>query len=423
MNHSDWFLLTRNGAQTLGWAEDWATGGGWGLGTAYQCVTFYAALVDCAVRKHGYPAGFYVGVNCGGAARKMFSCVSQGLTWLHLYDWGPIDRWAEGSNAWSEHEGEYYAVMCAAHALGPADEIIGAGRREPRRTAILYNRSHEIWAGGTGRLNHDWMWTFIGLLSDQVPVDVIVEEDLNQDDLRRYEVLFLGGFNLDARHLQAVRDWVAQGGLLIGTGGSLMRDIYNDRLPEAEALFGARQKSVDKDYPRSLATAHFASSELYPEIGVVPHGMKFVLSPTTGEPIAFYDGGDCAAVLNRVEKGRALLIGFHAGHTFRENGRHNGPGRTWLTAPVLRRLGRQRVEFDYHASETALFEHESGIAVMLSDFGWASPEEGSRLSVKPGRAIDEVVSALHGPLEWERNGDRIEIRTRKLDPVDVVILR
>lgn len=423
MNHSDWFVLCRNRAQTLGWAEDWATGGSWGLGTAQQCVTYYAALVACAVRTYDYPAGFYVGVNCGGAARKMFSCVGQGLTWLHLYDWGPIDRWAEGSNAWSEHEHEYYSVMCATHALAPADEILAEGKREPRRTAVLYNRSHEIWQGGTGRLNHDWMWTFLGLMSDQIPVDVIIEEDLTPETLAPYTVLFLGGFNLDRIHLGAVRDWVEQGNLVIGAGGSLQFDIYNEPLVEANELFGATQRLASDKETEALGKAQFTTSDLYPEMEIEPHGMKYLLQPTTAEVIARYESGQPAATVRRVGKGRALLIGFHPGFTFQQNGRHTGIGRTWLNAPVLRTLGRQRLEFDHPASEVILFEHASGLAVTLSDIGRSSPVEGHLLSVQPNREIREVVSGLHGPLEWTKKGDRIEVRTRQLNQVDVIILR
>jgi hypothetical protein len=419
MNHSDWFLLCRNQAQTLGWAEDWAYLGSWSLGTDYQCTSFFAALVACAARKHGYPGGFYVGVNCAGGARKLFACVAQGLSWLELYSWGPIDGIAEGSNAWSENRSQYKAVLTATAALGPADTIIGEGRRQPARTAILYNRSHEIWQGGTGRLNHDWMWTFIGLMSDQVPVDFIIEEDLVPEALDRYDVLYLGGFNLDARH------WLEadEGHLLIGTGGSLTRDIYNDPLAEAEALFGASQTLVPEGQPRATDKAVFEDSALYPAMEIVPHGMKYALNPTTGAPIAHYDGGDCAAVMNRVGKGRALLIGFHAGYTFRGNGKHESIGREWLTAPVLRALGRQRVEFDYHLSEATLFEHDDGAAVLLNSFSREPVEAGHTLSVRLDRPVTSVESALRGPLEWEDRDGRIEIRAPRLDPVDVIILR
>lgn len=425
MNRADWFVLCRNRAQTLGWAEDWATLGSWGLGTDYQCTSFYAALVACATRKHGYPSGFYVGVNCGGGAQKLFSCVAQGLTWLELYAWGPIDNLAEGSNAWSENPSQYKAILTATAALGPADTILGEGRREPARTAILYNRSHEIWQGGTGRLNHDWMWTFIALLSDQIPVDVIIEEDLVPAELARYDVLFLGGFNLDPLHLAHVRRWLesGEGRLLIGSGGSLTRDIYNDRLKDAEDLFGATQTRAPEDHPRSMAHARFEASDLYPATEIVPHGMKYTLTPTTGIPIAYYDGGDCAAVTHRVGKGRALLIGFHLGFTFQANGKHTSSARQWLNAPVLRTLGRQRVTFDYLVSEVTRFDHAEGTAILLNSFGRDPVEAGHLLSVQTDRLVKSVESSLHGPLEWQTKDGRTEIRTPRLNPVDVVTIR
>ena len=39
------------------------------------------------------------------------------------------------------------------------------------------------------------------------------------------------------------------------------------------------------------------------------------------------------------------------------------------------------------------------------------------------RPIREVTSSLHGPLEWERKGNRIEVQTPPINRVDVVILR
>jgi hypothetical protein len=431
MNDGDWFVLCRNQAQSLGWAEDWAYSGSWGLGTSYQCVSFYAALVECAVRKHGQPSGFYVGVNCGAAARKIFSCIARGLTWLELYSWGPMYGLAEGSNAWSEDPGQYGEILQATSALAPADTIIAEGQREPRRVAILYNRSHEIWRQG-GRINHDWMWTYIGLASAQVPADVIIEEDLNAEDLARYRILYLGGYNLDPRHLAAIRAWVEGGGLLIGSGGAARRDLCNDLLPATVDLFGAEQRPATAPETASLTNALFTASDLFPSaIEITPRGLLHILKPVgSGQAVATYGGGACAAVMNTVGKGRTLLLGFHPGFTFRNarmapGGPDAGPGKglDWLAAPVRGTLGRPRAELDYHLAEVTLFEHQTGIAVLLAAFVKDGPEGGCTLSVLPGREIREVVSGLHGPLAWERKGDRIEIKTPKLSPVDVIILR
>jgi hypothetical protein len=423
MNHSDWFVLPRRRAQTLAWAEDWATSGSWGLGTAFQCTSFYAAIVECSARKHGLPSGLYIVVSCGGAAVKAFACLAAGHTWLYLYTFGPIDNIAEGSNSWSEHEYGYHQVRRATAALGPVDEIVAKGVRERRRTAILYNRSHEIMTGGTGRLNHDWMWTFIGLKASQIPVEVIIEEDLNPEDLARYDCVYVGGFNLAGRHVQALRDWVEQGGLLIGTAGAARHDLYGDPQPAADTLFGARQAPAEASQTAAVARVVFQASDWFPAADLATHGLTYVLTPTTGKPLAAYGDGRVAAVVNPIGKGHAILLGILPGYVYRQNGKALAPVREWLAAPALKRLGRQRVEFDYPASEATLFEHESGLAVLLADFGKASPAEGSRLSVQTDRDVKEVRSALRGPLEWKRVGGRIEVKTPHLDPVDAILFR
>jgi hypothetical protein len=439
MNMGDWFVMCRNKAQTLAWGEDWAYSGGWSLSTAWECTSFYAALVDCAARKYGYPSGFYVGSNCGGSAQKIFGCLAQGVTWLHLYDWGPIDLWADGSNCWSENGDEYFSVLAAACALGPADEIIANGQRERRRTAILYNRSHEILQGGWGRLNHDWMWTFIGLKHSRIPIDVIIEEDLNAEDLKRYDVVFAGGVNLERRHVVELKRWVEAGGLLIGTGGAGQQDVYGDLLSESVELFGARQVLAGTDKTGSVVRVTMPASDWFPACDwKSPGDLAFVLEPTTAKPLGAYGGGECAATVNAVGKGQAILLGFRPGLVFRDNGQsyHVTNGlQEWLVSPVLKRLGRQRVELDYPTAEAALYEHESGLAVTLANFGaygpgyagrgsgWTFPTNGMRLSVQTDRPIREVTSALRGPVEWKREGDRIEIKAPPFDPVDVIILK
>ena len=432
MNGADWFLLARAGAQTLGWGEDWAYAGSWGLGTdRTQCVTFYSAMVECSVRKRGYPSGFYVGSNCGHSANKIFSCVGQGIDVLHLYDWGPIDGWAEGSNAWSENQSEYKSIMMATHALGPADEIIGKGKREPRRAAMLYNRSHEILSNNTVSLNHDWLWAYSAIKTAQIPIELIIEEDLTPESLSQYEVLYLGGLNLETRHLQIVADWVKQGGLLIGTGGTAMFDAYNDSNPATELLFGTQQMLVPPDARQADDEVIFARSELFPAATfkvAAPGGHRYSLSPTTGEPLAKYSDGLTACVTNQLGKGRTILFGFYPGLMYRENGRAVGPAQPWFTQALLKHLGRQKAEFSYPASEVTLFEHPTGLAVMLANFAPYGTElaiEPTKLSVLTDRKITEVTSGLRGPLNWKRVGDRIEVVTPSPAEliVDTVILK
>lgn len=430
MNEIDWFVLCRNQAQSLGGGEDWAYEGSWSLRTNQQIVSFYAAFVECAIRRHGQPGLFYAGVNCGGGARKIFSCVARGLNTLELYTWGPIDGLAEGSNAWSEDPNAYFEVMQAAHALGPADPILAKGRPEPRRVALLYNRSHEICQQGRGNLNQDWMWTYLGLMASHVPVDLIIEEDLDAKHLEGYDVLLLGGFNLETRRVAAIQEWVERGGLLIGTGGAARLDVTGGPSQSTERLFAAKQQPLGKAAASAVTTARFQAAGIWPEpVEVKPKGILHRLEPIdAGKPVATYDDGGVAAVEHSLGKGRTILLGFHPGFTLRDSGGTQSPARPWLAAPVIARLGRPRADIDDPSVETAFFEADSGIAVLLSSFlhsDYHGPlaEENRLLSVATDRPIREVTSSLHGPLEWERKGNRIEVQTPPINRVDVVILR
>ncbi len=137
-------LTKRNGSATLGWGEDWPFGGSasWEL-TAAECTTFYARIVDCGRAGSSRLSGGFLtsGANSGYSPQKMFflrelkafrfcTCTTGARSTL-----GP-----KGATAWSEIEGAVLIGHAGTHLLGPADEIIGRGKREPRRTALLYNR-------------------------------------------------------------------------------------------------------------------------------------------------------------------------------------------------------------------------------------------------------------------------------------------
>jgi hypothetical protein len=236
--------------------------------------------------------------------------------------------------------------------------------------------------------------------------------------------------NLAPRHLAAVAKWVEEGGLLIGTAGAALLDCANDPQPGTVDLFGARQRlATDRDKP-ATARVVFEKSEWLPAAELkTDKSLTCLLEPTTGEPLASFAGGGCAAVGRKAGKGRTLLLGFQPGIAYRDGvawataDAAAQATRDWLVAAPLSRLGRQRLEFDWPRSEAVLFEHETGLAVLLSDFSLPPRAAGGRLSVRADRPVKSVVSGLHGPLEWKQEGDRIEIVTKPLAPVDVIILR
>lgn len=467
MNGSDWFALTREGGATMAWAEDWAgVGGGWGF-AGIQTVTYYAALVECAGRKGNLPAGFYVVTTMGAADRKMFSLVAHGIFDHEIYSFGPRYAGAEFSNFWDERAEAYKEVARGSYALGPADTIIAKGQRDPRKVALLYNRSHEVWNGGAGGFQSDRLLTFIALKNAHVPVDIILEEDLNPENLKQYKVIYIQGYNLADRHTAALGQWVEAGGMLVGITGTGMRDEYNDKSDACEKLFGASQRlagaSAGGYHPQSIPDhkpidkIKVIASPLTPAMEADVVGVKAVLTPTTGKVVATFADNSAAAVTRDLGKGRTLLWGVMPGTIYKGDARGGNRYRLdrmpLVVKPALETLGRQRVEVSDPQVEICFFEHESGLAVTMSEVAVVRKAEKEAakdehvsadapapvatatinvdppasatitVSIKTDRAIKEVVTSYAGPVPWKREGDRIVVQVPMPRPVDVLILR
>jgi hypothetical protein len=444
MNGSDWFALTRGGGANMAWGEDWAgQNGGWGF-TGFDVVSYYAAWVECAARtRGGLPAGFYAVGSMGGSDRKLFSLVPRGIWWINTYSYGPAYALADQSNAWSENRNVYTQIARATHALGPADETIVRGKREPRRVAVLYNRTHELWNGGAGGVQTDRLLEFTALSHAHIPAEIIIEEDCTDTRLAGYRVIYVQGYSIEAMALAALRRWVAAGGVLVGVAGTAMRAESDTPTAAAEALFGARQRLAGESrangkvawHPQSLPDHQPIDMLTLRETGLTPAmtadviGVKAELTPTTGQAAGTYGNGACAAVIHTLGQGRTLLLGVQPGTlykgTARGGSRYMQERRPLVTKPAEATLGRMRVEYSEPQTEVWLFEREGQVAVTLNNFAFflEPKDRTATLTVQTDLPVKAAVSTLRGSLSWQREGDRIRVDVPAPETVDVVILR
>ena len=436
MNGSEWFYLTRQGGASMAWGEDWA----WvGPGEAAYHGSYYGAWVECAARGMNIPQGFYDVINSRSVDHKMISLVSRGVKRIHAYAYGPRYAGAEGSNFWSENKAAYGEILRAACVLGPADEILAEGVPEPRRVAILYNRTHEIMSGGAFGVQPDRIFTFTALGYAHHNADIILVEDLTSAKLVQYKVLYLNGFNLPAAALPVLKEWVTKGGTLVGAAGSGMKDEYGNPLVATEELFGARQCFVTHSkgsWRHSALAKHepvgqvtLRETALTPSLQADVAGSKVVLEPTTAEGIATWKDGSCAATLATVGKGQALLFGFMPGILYKGtaegNSRYIDDRLDLVVKPAKAVLGVPSVEISAKQVEVSRFDHESGIAVTLNNYRyWDEYDKRPvvQLAVKTDRKVISVAASLAGERAWKREGDLIVIELPLPESVDVVVL-
>lgn len=437
------FALPRANACTGHWGEDWLPHTGIASIAGVQTESFLASVLRCGAGRYGQRTGMYIVWKLGELDRKMGLAVSHGLKTLYIYYWGP--RYiGGGSPESSSHRAETYAqINRAARALGPADEIIAEGRREPALVALLYNRTAEMWNQGCAWARTDRIYTFLALRHAHLPVDLVLEDDLTEGLLSQFRVLFLNGAHIRRAAVAPIRRWVEQGGLLYAAGPVAIRDEYDDPLPEAEALLGARQRpggesGGSQEAYQPLLCAHqpidtvvFDESEFTPALTARVVGVKTILVPAEGATtLARYADGSCAAAARRLGKGAVVLLGVMPGYLYAHNAPRDANDnpvnytaeRRALVAKAALAAAPPTVIHSEPLLEVVRFDHSTGIAVMVTDLSY-KPGTPGILTVRTDRQLKEVSASLAGPLKWKRNGDSIEIECPAPDALDAVILR
>lgn len=436
------FALPRANACTGHWGEDWLSKSGVASLAGVQTESFFAAILRCGSSLHNQPTGIYLVWKLGELDRKMGLLVSQGLKAIHVYYWGPRYL-GGGSPESSSHRVPTYAeINRAARAFGPADEIIINGVREPSRVAILYNRTSEMWGDGAEWRRTDRIYTFLALRQAHLPVDFVLEDDLTDERLQPYKVLYLNGANVRRSAIAAVARWVERGGLLCVTSATALRDEYDDPLPEATALFGVAQTPAGNSQGsfevfqqvltvhKPIDTVTFDETPLLPALKLPVVGVKTILTPADARPVARYADGSCAAAWRALGKGSVLTLGVMPGYLFAHNAPRDAdehavnytPDRRALIAKAPLSAAPPSTVYSDPLAEVARFDHDSGIAVIVTDISY-KPGRPATLTVRTDRPIKEAVASLAGPLKWRRAGPNIEIDLPVPDPLDVVILR
>ena len=434
MNHGGWFHNLREGGLSLAWGEDWCyricsfTG--------YEIVSYYAALTECAARKHRLPSGFYNVPNAGRPDTNIISMLSRGIRNINLYTFGPLYNATSQEGAWSDNRRAYPVILKALHVASFVGRHLAEGTIEKRRVALLYNRDHEIMNGGRHGEQSDRALTFAALGNCHRNADIILNEDLTPEILTQYSVLFINGACFPKAAVPVVKEWVQNGGLLIAAANAASRDEYNSPLPEMEEIYGAKQLGTEKTfgYFDPIKTFHrhepldqitVEETPFTPALTAEVIGMKTTLKRTTAQPVAAFEDGSCAATLNQLGKGYALLWGIQPGIIYKGNTRegHRYQMSNYVDErlalfekPIRQILGESPLACDAKQVELTRFELDGETALLLNNFdrqNWKPGLPPMRIRIKLNRddKVKGVTSAMHGELGWEQEGERLTINS------------
>jgi hypothetical protein len=285
------------------------------------------------------------------------------------------------------------------------------------------------------------------LRHDQIPVDMVVEDDLIDGSASRYRVLFMAADRLSKAAATGLANWVREGGTLISVAGGGFRDEYNEPNDTLLSVYGLKSQELEKvttfvrpriELPR-LRPLDMVSGRVNSEDIQVPAlAFRQRIEPLpTAEVFARFSDGSAAAVSNRYGRGQAILWGTFLGMAYMQTGFPNplpppdrGPFthtpltsfrsdvRQLLLGPSWPFVRRGAVSSE-PLVETGVLETERGVLVPL-----VSLMDGPRqiqLQVHDVGPIRAVSSVRQGPLQFTQDGAHVRTALT-LDPTDFVVL-
>lgn len=254
---------------------------------------------------------------------SVWVALSQGANHLYHFGWGP---WYAQSDGASDKPEITPALRKISYSIGALEELLVSDHVRPAETAILYSFPTDAWSWVKYDRSPFWLYenagVFLSLAHQQIPSDLLIDEDVLKGELSKYKVLYIIGPNIEADVAERIAKWVKEGGVLVGTAGAGTRDQYNRPLSTLDNVFGTIQVAAEIkpkfDISTNLSQYPYATQRINtPDGGIAPlGGLLTPLKPEEATVIATLRNGEPAMTEHAYGEGRAYLIGASVGFTY-----------------------------------------------------------------------------------------------------------
>jgi len=225
------------------------------------------------------------------------------------------------------------AIRRANLTVGAVEERLADTDVAPAKVALGWSLSSDVWDVAKPAPEPEWLrpgatvyageraYLYLLLRRLQAPVDILSEADLTDGYLDRYSVYVLVGGHIRPEAAEALKQWVAKGGVLISVAGGGFLDHYNRPLETLKEVFGVESANLEKRAEslrpklELMRAPPMDTLTLASGAGSMPVvGWRQTLKVSTGKAVASFGGGAVGAALNACGKGKALIIGALPGH-------------------------------------------------------------------------------------------------------------
>ncbi len=426
MGGHDWLEFGRLRGCTMLWTEDWFSDR-----QAPQW-SWYAARLREGARQGGVTFGGYIiprtaGDRAEGILQKILTLAGCGGKAVKYFVFGPEYNFP--GNCYSENVRVIPAMAEAHRLLGRSEGLLWPGRMLRSPVGLLWPRSAQMWDATEERIpksiqdatNTDlnrqtvdyWAELFNlyqALQHANIPADVVDEDDLTDEGLRGFKVLYVTAPNIPEEGQRALVRWVERGGVLAMVCGAGQLDRYNEPSRILSRGLGYSEKA-----PSRLVVSHVRQ---LPESGAggglwggfTAHGPRSELVAPRGEVLAAFDDGSPAVIRWKVKRGSCVRFSWFPGLSYAARQRGTAPDglpggwdpvlRAMIVDPVRAAGVVPPVRVDREFVETPMLVSEKGIAVTLLNW-WGAPLEVLKVEIDAGYRPARIESARLGSLSFE----------------------
>lgn len=459
----DYFTLLHNTDQNAIWGEDWSNNA-----ATYQDATYNVELMRAAAHKNGQTIGHYLIAYAGRTGYdirlKAVSEVARGVKIFSSFHYGPLwaahepTAWEKNTQIWADH-------AAVVREIGAVEDYLLPAMPKKAQVALLYSSASDIWNQKNLVYGFERMHTWLALTHDQIPVDVIGEDDTANNGLNGYKVCYLSDPNITRAAALKLRDWVIAGGTLIMTAGAGEYDEFNRPLDVLNQLLPYTRNPV-KTLQNYYASGYYLTT-LQPKDTVSAAGSQInvlgvkqtVSGLSNGNPVEIkstFTDGSPAEIRNAAGKGfivwrgylpaldymRKALVANNGTKALSKNTSENGipspadalqlatnkksynpwqyPAgvRNSIIQPVLNSHVEVPLTCSVPLVDAVYMTSTKGVVIPLANYT-LSPIKNMTLDIEVDKPVREVRSVYQGVLKYEQVNNKIRINM-PLDRTDFV---
>lgn len=296
---------------------------------------------------------------------------------------------------------------------------------------------------------------YLALQHANIPVDFVEEDDLTATGVKPYRVLYVTEPNIPVEGMQAIKQWVSNGGTLATVTGAGARDRYNESNGTLNSLTGFIEQhrpplSFDSLYyqgNKTVGSVDGIAATLPGSFAVATvRGALAGSTPAGAIAEAQWSDSKAPAIMQRpLGKGRVYHYTFMPGMSYAYSSRDylnltGGVGipssnsdflptgfspalRDWIVRPVKLANVQPPVQLSTAMIETPLLLSSKGAAVTL--LNWTgTPQKALNIRVKVPFTVASAGSVQQGNLTFKQTAPgQVTVTLPSLDAADVLMLR